>query len=110
MAGGTWTSQNKKQPGIYINVKSKMKQAVKTGDRGVVAICEPLSWGPERTMLTINSGDSYTEITGYDETDSKNMFLREIFKGSDHTAGAAKVLLYRPQADGAKKQPLQLRR
>lgn len=103
MAGGTWTSQNKKQPGIYINVKSKMKQSVKTGDRGVVAICEPLSWGPEGTMLTINSGDSYTEITGYDETDSKNMFLREIFKGSDHTAGAAKVLLYRPQADGAKK-------
>ena len=43
MAGGTWTSQNKKQPGVYINVKSSRKQAVNVGDRGVVAICEPLS-------------------------------------------------------------------
>ena len=36
MAGGTWTSQNKKQPGVYINVKSSRKQAVNVGDRGVV--------------------------------------------------------------------------
>jgi len=103
MAGGTWTSQNKKQPGVYINVKSSMAQAVSVGNRGVVAICEPLSWGPEGKILTINAGDDYTSHIGYDSTNDKALFLREIFKGSDRTAGPVKVLLYRPNATGAAK-------
>uniref|UniRef100_UPI00326090CB hypothetical protein n=1 Tax=Clostridium sp. NkU-1 TaxID=1095009 RepID=UPI00326090CB len=85
MAGGTWTSQNKKQPGVYINVKSSMAQAVSVGDRGVVAICEPLSWGPEGELMTINVGDDFTPFIGYDSTNNKALFLREIFKGSGHT-------------------------
>ena len=103
MAGGTWISQNKKQPGVYINVRSNMKQAVSVGDRGVVAICEPLSWGPEEQFITIFAGADYTRVIGYDETDSHALFLREIFKGSDHTAGPLKVLLYRPQVTGGSK-------
>ena len=103
MAGGTWTSQNKKQPGVYINVKSSMAQAVSVGDRGVVAICEPLSWGPEGEIITINVGDDFTPYIGYDSTNSKALFLREIFKGSGHTRGPVKVMLYRPGAAGAAK-------
>lgn len=53
MAGGTWTSQNKKQPGVYINVKSNTKIPVNVGARGVVAICEPLSWGAEGVLMSI---------------------------------------------------------
>lgn len=103
MAGGTWKSQNKKQPGVYINVRSNKKTTVNPGDRGIVAICEPLSWGPEGRLITINAGDDYMPAIGYDETNSKALFLREIFKGSDRTAGAVKVLLYRPEATGAAK-------
>lgn len=103
MAGGTWKSQNKKQPGVYINVRSNRKTTISPGDRGIVAICEPLSWGPEGQLMTINAGDDYASVIGYDETDDRTLFLREIFKGSDHTAGAAKVLLYRPAAEGAVK-------
>lgn len=103
MAGGTWTNQNKKQPGVYINVKSSMAQSVKIGDRGVVAICEPLSWGPEGEIMTINVGDDFTQYIGYDSTNKKALFLREIFKGSDRTAGPVKVLLYRPRATDAVK-------
>ncbi|WP_024348033.1 phage tail sheath family protein [Lacrimispora indolis] len=103
MAGGTWTSQNKKQPGVYINVKSSMAQAVSVGDRGVVAICEPLSWGPEGKIMTINVGDDFIPYIGYDSTNSKALFLREIFKGSGHTRGPVKVMLYRPGAAGAAK-------
>ena len=44
MAGGIWTSQNKTLPGVYINVKSKGNIAVSIGERGTVAIAEPLSW------------------------------------------------------------------
>ena len=103
MAGGTWTSQNKKQPGVYINVKSSMTQAVSVGDRGVVAICEPLSWGEEGKIMTINVGDDFTPFIGYDSTNSKALFLREIFKGSGHTSGPVQVILYRPSATGAAK-------
>lgn len=103
MAGGTWQSQNKRQPGVYINVKSSMKQAVRVGDRGVAAICEPLSWGPEGELMTIHAGDDFTPLIGYDSASSKALFLREIFKGSDHTNGPVKVLLYRPSAAGAAK-------
>ncbi|WP_333648042.1 phage tail sheath family protein [Lacrimispora sp.] len=103
MAGGTWTSQNKKQPGVYINVKSSMAQAVSVGDRGVVAICEPLSWGPEGEIMTIHVGDDFTPYIGYDSANDKALFLREIFKGSGHTKGPVKVMLYRPSAIGAAK-------
>lgn len=103
MAGGTWTSQNKKQPGVYINVRSSMAQAVSVGDRGVVAICEPLSWGPESEIMTINVGDDFTQYIGYDSTSDKALFLREIFKGSGSTKGPVKVMLYRPTATGAAK-------
>ena len=103
MAGGTWTSQNKKQPGVYINVRSSMAQAVSVGDRGVVAICEPLSWGPEGGIMTVNVGDDFTQYIGYDSTSDKALFLREIFKGSGSTKGPVKVMLYRPTATGAAK-------
>ncbi len=46
MAGGTWTSQNKIQPGVYINTKSRGNLSVSIGEKGTVAIAEPLSWGP----------------------------------------------------------------
>lgn len=103
MAGGTWTSQNKKQPGVYINVKSSMAQAVSVGDRGVVAICKPLSWGLESEIMTINVGDDFTQYIGYDSTNDKALFLREIFKGSGNTKGPVKVMLYRPGTTGAAK-------
>lgn len=103
MAGGTWTSQSKKQSGVYINVKSSMEQSVKVGDRGIAAICEPLSWGPEGELITINAGDDFTSLIGYDSTSDKAMFLREIFKGSERTSGPLKVMLYRPAGEGAAK-------
>ena len=45
MAGGTWDAQNKKYPGVYIRFKSTGGLPLNVGDRGTVAICEPLSWG-----------------------------------------------------------------
>ena len=38
MAGGTWVSQNKKIPGVYINVKSQPAVQANVGDKGIVAI------------------------------------------------------------------------
>lgn len=103
MAGGTWKSQDKRQPGVYINVRSDMKPRPLAGRRGVVAICEPLSWGEEGRMATVKQGEDYIRYIGYAAEKPQALFLREIFKGSDRTAGPRAVLLYRPKGKGAQK-------
>lgn len=103
MAGGTWTSQNKAQPGVYINTKSQGNVRANIGTRGVVAIAEPLSWGPAGVVQTITPGQDLTPYIGYDVTSEKARFLREMMKGSDTTAGPAKILLYRPKGTGGAK-------
>ena len=101
MAGGTWASQNKVRPGVYIRFKTNAGLGLTVGERGIVAICEPLSWGPVAQVMEVEADTSMTPFTGYDITDSKNRFLSEIFKGSNRTAGPRKVLLYRPTASSS---------
>lgn len=101
MAGGTWDTQNKKYPGAYIRFKTAAGLPLNVGDRGIMAICEPLSWGPEGQLMEIEAGEDMTPYTGYDITNPKNRFLNEIFKGSSRTPAPKKVLLYRPTANGS---------
>ena len=103
MAGGIWTSQNKVLPGVYINVKSQGKINANVGERGIVAIAEPLSWGPSGVVQTIIPGEDLKPHIGYDITTQKALFLREMMKGSDTTAGPNKILLYRPTGTGGAK-------
>ncbi len=101
MAGGTWTSQNKVRPGVYIRFRSAVSTGLNVGERGTVAIAEPLSWGPVGTVMEIDAGENLVPYIGYDITAPQGMFLREMFKGTNRTKGPNKVLLYRPSAAGA---------
>lgn len=103
MAGGIWTSQNKVLPGVYINVKSQGNITANVGSRGVVAIAEPLSWGPTGIVQAITPGEDLTPYIGYDITQPQALFLREMMKGSDTTAGPSQILLYRPAGTGGAK-------
>lgn len=96
MAGGIFTSQNKVLPGVYINTKSSGDVTANIGTKGVVAICEPLSWGPTGVVSEYIPGDDPTPLIGKDITSTDALFLREMTKGSDVTAGPIKILLYRP--------------
>ena len=87
-------------PGVYINVKSQGAVASNVGERGVVAIAEPLSWGPTGVVQTITPGEDLTPYIGYNIASPKALFLREMMKGSDVTAGPSKILLYRPTGSG----------
>lgn len=100
MAGGTWTSQNKIRPGVYIRFSSTRGLGLTVSDRGTVAIAESLSWGPVETVQEIEAGADMTPYTGYDITNANNRFLNEIFKGTNRTAAPNKVLLYRLGASG----------
>lgn len=101
MAGGTWTSQNKVRPGVYIRFKSGDPNGLTVGERGVVTIAKALSWGPVGQVVEIEAGADTTPFTGYDVTNENNRFLSEIFKGSNRTPGPRKVLLYRLTGTGA---------
>lgn len=101
MPGGTWTSQNKVRPSVYIRFTSTQGLGLTVGERGVVAICEPMSWGPVGSVQTVEAGADTTPFCGYDITSPNARFLQQIFLGTNRTAGASKVLLYRPSASGS---------
>lgn len=101
MAGGTWVTQNKVRPGVYIRFKTGGELGLTVGERGTVAICEPMSWGAVGQIVEVLAGEDTTPYCGYPTTDPQAMFLREIFKGSNRTPAPTKVLLYRPSANGS---------
>lgn len=98
---GTWTSQNKVLPGVYIRFTSSQGLGLTAGERGVVAICEPMSWGPVGQVMTVENGADTTPFCGYDITSPNAMFLQQIFLGTSRTNGPNTVLLYRPPASSS---------
>lgn len=102
MAGGIWTSQNKVLPGVYINTRQGSLSA-SIGEKGIVAIAEPLSWGPFGVVQEFIPGEDSTRYIGYGITSEKALFLREMMRGSDVTEGPVKILLYRLSGTGGVK-------
>ena len=98
MAGGTWTSQNKVLPGVYIRFTTGSALGLTVGERGIVTICEPMSWGPVGQVTSVTLTTDLTPITGYDITAPQNRFLQEMFKGTNRTSAPTTILLYRPSA------------
>ncbi|WP_159886193.1 phage tail sheath family protein [Paenibacillus puerhi] len=95
MAGGTWTTQNKVRPGVYINFAGEGKAAGAVSERGIVTLALPLSWGPSRKVTAIAAGDNVRELLGYDLTAPQLVLVKEALKR------AKTLLLYRLN-DGVK--------
>ncbi|BFH15842.1 phage tail sheath family protein [Paenibacillus melissococcoides] len=89
MAGGTWMTQNKVRPGVYVRFDSEAGPMGTMGERGVVALPLKLSWGPARQVLELPAGEATFELLGYEVTDKALLLVREAFKR------AKTVLLYR---------------
>jgi hypothetical protein len=95
MAGGTWTAQNKVRPGVYINFKSEPRAAGTLGERGIVSLPLPLSWGPAKQVIAIEAGEDTFATLGYPITAPQLLPVREAMKR------AQRLLLYR-LTDGTK--------
>lgn len=100
-AGGTWTVQNKVRPGAYINFVSVPKPVGSMGNRGVVAVGMPMTWGPENELIKLTgdellNGASLAKVgvTAFDTEES--LPYRVIL------AGCYTALLYRTDTGGAK--------
>lgn len=91
MAGGTFTSQNKVRPGVYINFRSVGEAPAVIGERGTVIMALPLSWGPSKEIVTIQAAETATleSVLGYDITAEPVRLVREALKR------AQTLLLYR---------------
>ncbi|OMF66300.1 phage tail sheath family protein [Paenibacillus sp. FSL R5-0766] len=92
MAGGTWTTQNKVRPGVYMNFASEGSLPGTVGERGTVALALPLSWGQAGTILTVQAGEDVQAKLGYDWTAPQLLLIREALKR------AQTLLLYRLNA------------
>ncbi|WP_094549957.1 phage tail sheath C-terminal domain-containing protein [Petroclostridium xylanilyticum] len=91
---GTFTTQNKVRPGVYINFSTEAPLAIELSDRGIVALPLSLSWGPVGSIIEVNQGESTFSKLGYELSDPKLLLLREALKR------AQKALVYRIN-DGA---------
>lgn len=88
MAGGTFTTQNKKRPGAYVNVTSNGTVGTSESTAGVVALPIALDFGPEKEIVEVNPTSDLTQF-GYDLGHPKMLLLAQALKR------AFSVLVYR---------------
>lgn len=92
LGGGTFTSQNKKLPGAYINFASAQKASSTIGERGIAAMALELDWGKDGEIISV-TGEEFAKnsisLFGYDYADDKLKGLRDLFKN------ITKAYLYR---------------
>ena len=98
LGGGTFTVQNKKLPGSYINFVSIARANASLSDRGYVTMGLELDWGATG-VITITKEDAIKNlksILGFNYTDDEMADIRDIFKN------ASVLYLYRLNAGGVK--------
>ncbi|GGG81808.1 phage tail sheath family protein [Paenibacillus radicis (ex Gao et al. 2016)] len=89
MAGGTWTTQNKVRPGVYINFAGERQLGANIGERGTVSVPLVLDWGASQTIISIESGNDVRSLLGYSLNAPELLLVREALKR------AKKLLVYR---------------
>lgn len=81
--GGSFVSQNKVLPGVYVNVAVGSKVASEIADRGVAAIGVELDWGPEDELIYLTESDFRQQaqvLLGYGYASEEMKGLRDLFK------------------------------
>lgn len=83
MAGGTWKAQNKRRPGVYINVKGSGKP-VTTSPVGRLLMFQnkPLGWG-ENGVITLDATSDFEAKTGHKLNDSELTPVKEALKNAE---------------------------
>lgn len=92
LGGGTFTSQNKKIPGTYINFVSAAKAEGVLSERGIVAYAVSHDWGNDTEVFQISKEEFQRDslsLLGYEYTAEALKPFRELFRH------ATRALLYR---------------
>ena len=80
MAGGIFTAYNKIRPGAYINVKSDGKLKADISNRGIVAIPMTLSFGAEKTMISVDENSDFIKLFGFSIEDKELLLINQALK------------------------------
>ena len=99
MAGGTWQAQDKVRPGAYINFQAVERKPGMIGNRGIGAICMPLSWGEQGSLIEVLStdlADSSKKLIGLTSADAGCKLLDGML------SYCYKALVYRGDTGGSK--------
>lgn len=99
--GGNWTVQNKVRPGAYINFISVPKPIGTMGDRGVVAIGMPMSWGPSNELIRL-TGDELLSGASLAKVGVTAMDTEESLPFRVALSGCYRALLFRTDVGGTK--------
>ena len=90
--GGSFVTQNKVLPGIYVNVAAENKVTSAISDRGVAAMGVELSWGPDNELIYLTESEfrkNCKTLFGCEYTSEQMKGLRDLFRH------AAACYLYR---------------
>lgn len=83
MAGGTWRIQNKRRPGVYINVKGDGKPVLTTPlGRLLMFQNKPLGWG-KKGIIELTATSDFTALTGHKNTDKVLAPVYEALKDAE---------------------------
>ena len=99
LGGGSFTAQNKKLPGAYINFVSVATASASLSDRGVATMPLELDWGKEGEVFEVTNEDfqkNTLKIFGYPYDHAKMKGLRDLF------LGARTLYAYRLNGGGTK--------
>lgn len=83
LGGGTFVAQNKTLPGTYINFVSASGINSNLGERGIVAMALPLTWGVDDAIFTVTGDDfrkNSLELFGFEYDSEAAKGLRDLFK------------------------------
>ena len=82
LGGGTFTAQNKKLPGAYVNFVSAAAANAALSERGVATMPLELDWGVEGDVFEVSAADfqkNSLKLFGYDYAHDKMKGLRDLF-------------------------------
>lgn len=83
MAGGTWRIQNKRRPGVYINVRGDGKPVLTTPlGRLLMFQNKPLGWG-KKGIIELTATSDFTALTGHKNTDKVLAPVYEALKDAE---------------------------
>lgn len=85
--GGSFVTQNKILPGVYVNVNQQSKVGSALSDRGVAALGLELDWGPDGELFYLEASEFRSRaqiLFGYAYGDRHLQGLRDLFL---HAAG-----------------------
>lgn len=89
MAGGTFTTQNKVLPGVYVQIASTSLNAIATGTTGITTIPVALSFGASHEIVRVTADTNLGRTFGNDPSNENAIFLIQ-----EALRGAQTVLVY----------------